>query len=635
MNKLKKKIPQVLAALLLGLLLFSCNGLSATAPVEYEVLYKGACNNGLIEDYEYKETYSEGTEFTTKGSFNGPVELGSTVHRGYLLSDSFSGKTPIELGYKKLTADEALTIELWPDDTFYIGSYLMCGFVYFILDLGGNFDSTLTMEIDPSGSSYTFPDETVMTDGQNNKYKITQWKDSYGNIYSPGQTVNFYELMKDKHYFAYFLYSQDQTMTSDYILKYDGNHNTGGSAPLPKGYTAGATATVAGNSGDLEKPGYAFAGWNTKPNGSGTTYQPGGSIPMNGDLTLYAQWTHNVYINFDPNYLNYTGTPPAGVIINDTSYTAPGPGTLTRNGYTFAGWNTRKDGSGYTYAEGSAILLLCNMTLYAKWEKNQIVAGNGIDLSIKNISGSTVDSAHKIYWYITTDQYCYNSNAIVKSGTMSSDTDTINVDLPSGKYFVWGLIDLDGSGGESGGDNAAIVMIYSAEYDQYAGDTCEMAMYKKDWIYDLDVTASSGYLEAKLVFNNLDNALLPEHYAPAVVHYSYTGTDFKVDSDHPLLTHVYKGTDWSSASQAFGSDLAFTATPAEYVIRMELNQNYYISCHIENSTGEPFPVVNSGDVATRFKNKEWSDQPDAITPTEEQEYVFRLEFDDSYLIGAP
>ena len=45
---------------------------------------------------------------------------------------------------------------------------------------------------------------------------------------------------------------------------------------------------VADNS--FTKTGYVFAGWNTKADGSGTSYQPGDALPEYEDITLYAQW---------------------------------------------------------------------------------------------------------------------------------------------------------------------------------------------------------------------------------------------------------------------------------------------------------------------------------------------------------
>jgi uncharacterized repeat protein (TIGR02543 family)/LPXTG-motif cell wall-anchored protein len=50
---------------------------------------------------------------------------------------------------------------------------------------------------------------------------------------------------------------------------------------------------------------------------------------------------------------------------------------LTKSGYTFAGWNSRADGTGTTYAAGSSILPVANTTLYAKWVSTSELANTG------------------------------------------------------------------------------------------------------------------------------------------------------------------------------------------------------------------------------------------------------------------
>ena len=42
---------------------------------------------------------------------------------------------------------------------------------------------------------------------------------------------------------------------------------------------------------------------------------------------------------------------------------------FTRDGYTFAGWNTAKDGSGTSYKDKAEVKLEGDMTLYAQWAK--------------------------------------------------------------------------------------------------------------------------------------------------------------------------------------------------------------------------------------------------------------------------
>ena len=54
--------------------------------------------------------------------------------------------------------------------------------------------------------------------------------------------------------------------------------------------------------------------------------------------------------------------------------------TFTREGYYFASWNTKADGTGTAYTEGQTISLTENITLYAQWEKFNITGtANGHD----------------------------------------------------------------------------------------------------------------------------------------------------------------------------------------------------------------------------------------------------------------
>jgi uncharacterized repeat protein (TIGR02543 family) len=78
-----------------------------------------------------------------------------------------------------------------------------------------------------------------------------------------------------------------------YTLTYDGNGNTGGTAPVDplSPYEAGAIANLAENTGNLVRTGYAFIGWNTAPDGSGDSYNVDDAIYMWSAVVLYAHWT--------------------------------------------------------------------------------------------------------------------------------------------------------------------------------------------------------------------------------------------------------------------------------------------------------------------------------------------------------
>ena len=56
-------------------------------------------------------------------------------------------------------------------------------------------------------------------------------------------------------------------------------------------YATGAKATVKANG--YTRDDYTFTGWNTKADGSGTSYAEGDPIEMLGNVALYAQWTRN------------------------------------------------------------------------------------------------------------------------------------------------------------------------------------------------------------------------------------------------------------------------------------------------------------------------------------------------------
>ena len=73
---------------------------------------------------------------------------------------------------------------------------------------------------------------------------------------------------------------------------------------------------------------------------------------------------------------NSTGgtAPTSGSWITGASATniASNSGTLTRSGYTFAGWNTAANGSGTDYAATGSVTYstAADLTLYAKWTAN-------------------------------------------------------------------------------------------------------------------------------------------------------------------------------------------------------------------------------------------------------------------------
>jgi len=81
------------------------------------------------------------------------------------------------------------------------------------------------------------------------------------------------------------------TLSPTWTVTYDGNGNTGGSVPTDStNHPVGVTVTVLFN-GTLTRTGYAFTGWNTLANGTGTDRAVASTFTMgSANVVLYAKW---------------------------------------------------------------------------------------------------------------------------------------------------------------------------------------------------------------------------------------------------------------------------------------------------------------------------------------------------------
>ena len=94
-----------------------------------------------------------------------------------------------------------------------------------------------------------------------------------------------------------------------FFVTYDGNGGVGSVPVDPTNYMLGATVTVPGNSGNLAKAGYSFAGWNMQADGGGITYTQGQTFFMgSSNVVLYAVWTKVIIPINVTGYWNLTVT---------------------------------------------------------------------------------------------------------------------------------------------------------------------------------------------------------------------------------------------------------------------------------------------------------------------------------------
>ncbi len=156
------------------------------------------------------------------------------------------------------------------------------------------------------------------------------------------------------------------------------NANSGSGSMLNMTLATNSTANLTANV--FVKDGYTFKGWATSKGGS-VVYADGASYTMgtNSSYTLYAVWEANKNtLIFNAN--GGTGSMPNMTIATDRTAKLTS-NAFTKDGYTFIGWATSKDGSvKYSNNANYTMGTESTYTLYAVWEKNingLIFNGNG------------------------------------------------------------------------------------------------------------------------------------------------------------------------------------------------------------------------------------------------------------------
>ena len=165
-----------------------------------------------------------------------------------------------------------------------------------------------------------------------------------------------------------------------YTVQFNANGGEGTMAEQG-GFVYDETKNLKANAGSITKEGYSFAGWNTEADGSGTACADGAAVKnlsstVNGRVTLYAQWTANTYtVQFDANGGTGSMAEQIGFVYDEAKNLTANEGIITKEGYTFAGWNAERDGSGTAYADGALVKNLSSavngcVILYAQWTIN-------------------------------------------------------------------------------------------------------------------------------------------------------------------------------------------------------------------------------------------------------------------------
>ena len=258
---------------------------------------------------------------------------------------------------------------------------------------------TYDKNVDPSSSSQTVTnmpgnqtktfDEKLMissTKPSRNGYIFNGWntqKDGKGTAYASGA-----EYKHDQNGNTVTLYAQWTAWK--HTVHYNANGGDQNSVPTDQTKTFDQAMILSD-----KKPtrhGYNFVRWNTKADGTGTSYEVKGNYNHDqngGTVTLYAIWTPWVHtVHYDANGGDQSSVP------NDQKKTYGQSMNVatkvpTRNEYKFLGWTTGKDGSGTFYNPGDAYYHDQNgqtVTLYAKWIQLYTVKYDGNQPAIKGVT---------------------------------------------------------------------------------------------------------------------------------------------------------------------------------------------------------------------------------------------------------
>lgn len=205
----------------------------------------------------------------------------------------------------------------------------------------------------------------------------------YGSTYeiknvvsSPGRQFNGYKIgnFNDSEWVSnkgIIDTSGNQVLLDFSTITYNIGYNLNGGSVIgnPSFYNVDTNTFTLSNP---TRTGYTFLGW-TGSNGS----TPQKTVTINkgsiGDRSYTANWKANTYnVVFNSN--GGSGTMPNQVHTYGSSL-ALSQNKFTRTGYSFAGWNTKPDGSGTNYSNGQSVTNLSStdgatVTLYAQWTVN-------------------------------------------------------------------------------------------------------------------------------------------------------------------------------------------------------------------------------------------------------------------------
>ena len=448
-------------------------------------------NSGYIQNWN--EMYSWGQD-TVSFDASGRAVRGYSSAR-YWISNYAMDFSP-RLGFRPV-------LEVLNADT--LGSD---GLEVVTLDLGGGTlgnSSEAIQIIVKTGSEFTAPASDGLNRPDGDTGNFFMWRGSNGKFYVPGDSVpadvTALTVQWTDPTYAVTLHPNGGTINNGNVTEYI--------------YGVGATLPTAD---DMTYTGHTFKGWYDNEGLTGDPVTAIGGTEM-GNKEYWAKWEINQYtITFDT-----AGGSAIAPITQDYGTAITAPADPTREGYTFAGWDTAIP----------ATMPAHNMTITAQWTVNQYTitydldggtaegnpdtytvetdaftlknptrpgytftgwSGTGLtgedNLTVTIPKGSTGNRSYTAHWSLNTYSITYDLNGGTASGnptsyTVESATITLNQPTKTGYTFTgWSGTDLTGE------DNLTVTIPAGSTGDR--SYTAHWSLNTYSITYDLDGGTASG-----------------------------------------------------------------------------------------------------------------------------------------------
>lgn len=391
-----------------------------------------------------------------------------------------------------------------------------------------------------------------------------------------------------------------QWSPNPYTISYNSNKPSKASSSVTG--STGQTDLVYDQTGNLAYNGFSITGWsfvnwNTKADGSGTTYQAGQQIQNMNDgqnTTLYAQWRPNVYtLILDDQYAVKSGTTLAFEKYDYDWYKESNAKTSLNNkvsvpsktGQIFGGYYTGKEGNGEQWIdENGKIKIKANKissekTVYAKWTPAVY------KITLDNQGANKGEEGTGAVWEKYNTGF-YSDAAATKQYTDSNK----KIICPKKKNYTFGGYwtvknDYNQSNGQqlvdgNGEINIAANTLFekdSTVYARWIPNTYKINLDNQG--ADID-KGTSAYYEKYGILNYTSLAEYDVNTGIATLKYDYTGNTqtftAPADGDYTLEVAGAQGGDHPSTSKENATSIGGQGGTSKGTIHLKAGETLYI-----------------------------------------------------------